>query len=88
MHSTLSQDHELSYYWDMIRNANKEIKLKLISKLSLSLSEDKDNFMKNIPDTTTADFLKKFAGAWKGPETAEEIISIIKGKPLTDPSCM
>ena len=79
MTTVLTINDEISKYWSYIKNANDEIKLKLISLLSLSLS-NKEFEIDNLEseEERTQKFLKKYSGAWVGNETAEEIIEIIK----------
>lgn len=57
------------YYFGFLKNLNPESKLDLISKLSLSLKEDKA-----LPETT----LQSLFGAYKSDETADEIIAEIR----------
>jgi hypothetical protein len=57
------------YYFDFLKDLNSDSKLELISKLSLSLKEDK-----KIPEAT----LQSLFGAYKSDDTADEIIAGIR----------
>lgn len=79
MASTFTRKKEISIYWDAIKNANDEIKLKLISMLSDSIADKhKSNVKATSSEIKTCEFLDKFAGSWKGSESAENIIDSIK----------
>lgn len=58
-------------YWDLLKNLNKDIKLKLIAKLTDSLlNEEKTKAPANLAD--------KYYGAWKDDSSAEELIDKIR----------
>ena len=63
-------------YWNSIKNAPSEIKLKLISLLTESLVDvfSADDKKKN---SDSLSLLHEVCGSWHGPESAEEIIDII-----------
>ena len=57
------------YYFDFLKNLNSDSKLELISRLSLSLKEDKK---------TSEATLQSLFGAYKSDDTADEIIAGIR----------
>ncbi len=65
---------ETNIYWNMLKNVRNEVKIRLITLLSQSITE-----VETSTDTSddTKIFLSKFSGAWKGSDSAEEIISVI-----------
>ena len=70
---------EIEKYWAFIRNANDEIKLNLISLLSKSLINKSGHERFGVESHDNSDeLIEKFAGAWHGTETPEEIMAIIK----------
>ena len=79
MSITLPINNEIMKYWALVKNANDEIKLNLISLLSLSISNKNIDLIENdSEDIRTSNFLNKFSCSWHGNETPEEIIEIIK----------
>lgn len=79
MQDSYTINNEISKYWSYIKNASDEVKLNLISLLSLSLSKKHHNIdLQESNKETTLNFLDKFSGSWHGDETAEEIIESIK----------
>ena len=66
-------------YWNSIKNAPSEIKLKLISLLTESLVDYIAND-KKTKEEATLKHLNEISGSWEGPETAEQIIDIIREK--------
>ncbi|MCH5240612.1 MAG: hypothetical protein J1F38_10345 [Muribaculaceae bacterium] len=71
-------------YWNSIKNAPSEIKLKLISLLTESLVDVlSDN--ENINDKKSLSLLHEVCGSWEGPESAEELIEIIREKRTSRP---
>jgi hypothetical protein len=73
---TSHQDNSIAdYYFDFLKNLNPDSKLDLISKLSLSLKEDKQS-----PDIS----LQSLFGAYKSDETAEEIIAEIRASRVSN----
>lgn len=76
---------EISTYWNLIKDVKDDIKIRLITLLSESLSHSSERNGKIVSDRT-ADFINNVYGAWKSPETAEEMISIIsEGKSCKEP---
>lgn len=65
---------ETSTYWDIIKDVKDEVKIRLITLLSESLSRSVEN--KKRCDRTE-DFITKFYGAWKDSDSAEDIIQAI-----------
>ena len=66
-------DSLVQEYWNSVKNAPSEIKLKLISLLAESLTEvlsteDKKN------NKNSLSLLHEICGSWDGPESAEELI--------------
>lgn len=58
-------------YWSLLKHLSKDVKIRLINKLSASLLKD----MEKEDTTSLAD---KFYGAWKDDRTAEDIIEDIR----------
>lgn len=75
MLSTYSYNAEAESYWKLLKNARSEVKLRLITLLSQSVMNEVS--VKDSMKSETENFLSKFAGAWKGDESAEEIIANI-----------
>jgi hypothetical protein len=70
--TTSPQDNSVAdYYFDFLRNLNADSKLDLISKLSLSLKEEKQS---SEPEVS----LHSLFGAYQSDETAEEIIAALR----------
>lgn len=67
---------ETNTYWNIIKDVKDEVKLRLITLLSESLTRSVRE-KETVVSDRTADFLKNVYGSWKGPETAEEIIAVI-----------
>lgn len=76
MLSTYSYNAEAESYWKLLKNARSEVKLRLITLLSQSVIEDVSE--KESSNDVTESFLSKFAGAWQGNESAEDIIANIQ----------
>lgn len=91
MTEAVSKNNEINRYWSYIKNASDEIKINLISLLSDSLISKKgmDKDVKELAtddEKATDEFLKKFAGAWNGAESPEDLISIIrKNRSISNP---
>ena len=68
---------ETDAYWNLIKNAADEVKLRLITLLSQSLTTNARKSMHSDKEETER-FLSKYCGAWHGNESAEEIIGVIK----------
>lgn len=78
---------ETSTYWNLIKDVKDEIKIRLITLLSESLT---NTLTVKVPvkdkDEATEAFIKKYYGAWKGSESADDIIAkISEGKTCKDP---
>lgn len=67
---------EVDSYWRIIKDASNEVKLRLISMLSESMTTHSE-FSGRDTDKTEV-FLSKYAGAWAGDESADEIISTLR----------
>ena len=76
MLSTYSYNAEAESYWKLLKDARSEVKLRLITLLSQSIMDDVSD--KRPMESETGRFLAKFAGAWKGNESAEDIIATIQ----------
>lgn len=66
-----TEDLQSAIYWKMLKNLSENVKLDLISKLSLSL-------LKAPVEEQQTNWTDEFAGAWKDDRSAEEIISDIR----------
>ena len=71
-------------YWNSIKNAPSEIKLKLISLLTESLTEVLTSNLKNN-DNESLSLLHEVCGSWQGSESPEELIEIIREKRTSRP---
>jgi hypothetical protein len=72
-------------YWQEIRKLNKDEKIRLLALISTSLVEDSQSqatsLTKNeeeLADEGMDRLMKNCFGAWKGDETAEQIIANIR----------
>ena len=75
-------------YWNMLRNLNDEVKLRLASMLTASVVEHRDKSVSEKVSITEA-MVKKYAGAWEEDDrTSDEIISDVyasrSSKPVID----
>jgi hypothetical protein len=74
-------------YWNMLRNLNDEVKLRLASMLTASVVEHKNKSVSEKVSITEA-MVKKYAGAWEDDRTSDEIISDVyasrSSKPVID----
>ncbi len=68
---------ETATYWNLLKNVSNEVKLRLITLLSQSVSDSTGMYSVISNRENTHDFLSKYSGAWKGKDSAEEIISSI-----------
>lgn len=76
---------ETTTYWNIIKNVKDEVKIRLITLLSESLSRSVERD-ETIDKNHTDEFIAKFYGAWKDSESAEDIIaSINSGKTSKNP---
>lgn len=89
MATTYSYKLEAESYWRLLKNTSNEVKLRLITLLSQSMTENSDknsSIIDNSDQKRTDRFIAKFAGAWKGDETAERIVEVIKdGRTCREP---
>lgn len=77
--------NEISSYWNLIKDVKDDIKIKLITLLSESLSRSVERHNPVVSDST-ADFINSVYGAWHSPQSAEEFIEIIsEGKTSKGP---
>lgn len=78
---------ETSVYWNLIKDVKDEIKIRLITLLSESLTNTLTVRMPSKDkDEATEKFLNKYYGAWKGSEPTEVIIERInEGKTSKPP---
>jgi len=76
---------ETATYWNMIKDVRDEVKIRLITLLSESLSDSAEN-NRDATGNRTDKFLMKTYGAWTGDGTAEAIIAgINEGKTCKGP---
>lgn len=76
---------EISNYWNLIKDVKDDIKIRLITLLSESLSHSIERRDNTVSDST-ADFIKNVYGTWHSPQTAEEFIEMISdAKTCKDP---
>lgn len=68
---------ETTTYWNIIKDVKDEVKIRLITLLSESLSRSVER-TETIDKNRTNEFIEKFYGAWKGSETAEDICLRLK----------
>ena len=71
----------LDSYWSQLCSLSDALKLKLAAKLTADVAEralDTSNVKVETEGEFTQRIVQKYAGAWKGPETADEIIKNIK----------
>lgn len=75
---------ETTTYWNMIKDVRDEVKIRLITLLSESLSRSAESSRNS--SNYTEKFLMKTYGAWTGDGSDEEIIARInEGKTSKDP---
>lgn len=80
MATTHSYKSEAEGYWKLLKNTSNEVKLRLITLLSQSMTENSDRTnaaTDNSAQKRTERFIARFAGAWHGDESAEDIVGII-----------
>lgn len=78
MHTTYLYKTEIENYWNLLKDAKSEVKLRLITLLSQSvINEVEESSERRTSKNPTTAFLAKHAGVWKGNETAETIIANI-----------
>lgn len=66
----------LDSYWNTLRSLSDDIKLRLAAMLTVSVVEkDKEETDSSI---LTKRMLDKYGGAWKGDESADEIMAAIR----------
>lgn len=76
---------ETATYWHLLKNLSDEVKLRLITLLSQSMTYKSKKKTKSDKETTK-DFISKFYGAWEGDMTAEDIIhEIYSSRSCKDP---
>lgn len=61
-------------YWNMLKDASDTVKIELISLISMSMIH-KDG---KSSSTETRNMLAKYAGMWRGEESADEIMATIR----------
>ncbi|MBD5355828.1 MAG: hypothetical protein HDR88_02325 [Bacteroides sp.] len=69
MISTNSYEEEVNSYWDLIKNLKSEVKLRLITLLSQSLSRSMDK-----AHSPNDEFINKIYGACDDDHSTEEIL--------------
>lgn len=68
---------ETAAYWHLLKNLSDDVKLRLITLLSQSMTHNSKKKEKS-DEEATKEFVSKFCGAWRGDMTAEEIIAEIR----------
>lgn len=61
-----------NFYWNMLKNLSSDVKLELISRLSVSL-------LKKEGKNDSPHWASPFVGAWKDERTTDEIVEDIRG---------
>lgn len=82
---------ETNSYWRMIRNASKEVRIRLATLILKSLTEEPSSGEDISDQEATERFLHRFCGSWQGNETAEEIIDTIytaRNRDSRSPICL
>jgi len=77
MQTTNTYKEETATYWSLLKNLSDEVKLRLITLLSQSMTRNTKKKTKSDKEATQ-EFLSEFYGAWEGDKTAEEIIAEIR----------
>lgn len=77
MQTTNTYKEETATYWSLLKNLSDEVKLRLITLLSQSMTRNTKKKTKSDKEATK-EFLSEFYGAWEGDKTAEEIIAEIR----------
>ncbi len=76
---------ETAAYWHLLKNLSDEVKLRLITLLSQSMTRDTKKKEKS-DEEATKEFLAKFCGAWRGDMSAEELVKeIYSSRTCKDP---
>lgn len=83
---TVNEEKLLDSYWSQLRSFSDTFKKKLAEKLTADVDCTAEADAKEETDEEyTARFIKTFAGAWRGPETSDEIIARIKADRRSKP---
>lgn len=69
---------KINQYWSFIKDAPTEVKLRLITLLSESLAEMTSRLTLKKEEDQKLKLLNEITGSWKGPESPEEIIHLIR----------
>lgn len=77
MHTSNLHREDTTVYWNLIKNVSDDVKLRLISLLSQSMTPKKRRSRQSEKEATR-EFLSKYCGVWEGDLSAEEIISAIQ----------
>lgn len=64
-----------NYYWELLKSLNDDIKLRLATRLTASVLENKEAAASN---DLTEDMIKKHSGKWIDDRDTEDIISDIR----------
>ena len=70
------ENNTIRMYWNVLRSMSKNIRLGLAVKLTNSVLEEESKEMSD--EAYTEAMLDKFYGAWKGAESADELMGNIK----------
>lgn len=76
MIATNHNNAEITSYWNLIKDVKDDIKIRLITLLSESLSRSLVREHNEV-SARTNEFIDNIYGSLKGPDTAEELIAII-----------
>lgn len=71
------ESYTSNFYWNMLKNLSSDVKLELISRLSVSL-------LKKEERSESSNWASQFAGAWKDDRTADEIVEDIRSARTTN----
>ena len=77
---TVNEEKLLDSYWSQLRSFSDTFKRRLAEKLTAdeTVQSVKGVTQEETDEEYTARFIKTFAGAWRGPETSDEIIARIR----------
>lgn len=80
-------ERDVNAYWSLLRHLRDGVKIRLITLLSESLSEHLFHREEKKERDLTQSFISKYAEAWEGDESAEDIIAAINwNKSSKDPA--
>ena len=74
MLTSVNSENIINKYWNLIKEAPNNVKLKLISLLSDSVSYD----LSDLTENNKVSLLKEITGSWDGSESDDFIINKIR----------